>query len=248
MDEYLSTRQVIEILKVDRITIYRMLQDGRLKGIKIGQQWRFSRGEVDRLLGAEPAAPKNPPPDSRAGFPTHCVQTVQDLFSDISQISALMVDPDGNPLTEITHPCSFCRLVLQSPEGQKACLASWGSFVQRSNAGINQHTCHAGLEYVSTPVIDGENTIGVFLSGQFHKDSPEGSADAEQLHRLSSAYEIQLKDLQKAARQIPFMTQDQRARIEDWSASAARAVQSILHERTGYLSRLQQIANLSQIS
>jgi excisionase family DNA binding protein len=38
---YLTTRQVQNILQVDRITIYRMLQDGRLKGVKIGQQWRF---------------------------------------------------------------------------------------------------------------------------------------------------------------------------------------------------------------
>ena len=34
MTDLLTTRQVQDILKVDRITIYRMLQDGRLKGVK----------------------------------------------------------------------------------------------------------------------------------------------------------------------------------------------------------------------
>jgi excisionase family DNA binding protein len=53
MTDLLTTRQVQEILKVDRITIYRMLQDGRLKGVKIGQQWRFARREVERLLQQE---------------------------------------------------------------------------------------------------------------------------------------------------------------------------------------------------
>jgi excisionase family DNA binding protein len=53
MDDLLTTRQVQEILQVDRITIYRMLQDRRLKGVKIGQQWRFARREVERLLNSE---------------------------------------------------------------------------------------------------------------------------------------------------------------------------------------------------
>src|SRR5512133_3232380 len=87
MNDLLTTRQVQEILKVDRITVYRMLNDGRLKGVKIGQQWRFPQNEVERLLGlnlpADTFAEINPDPN----FPTHCVQTIQDLFADISQIS-----------------------------------------------------------------------------------------------------------------------------------------------------------------
>ena len=95
MDELLTAREVQEILKVDRITIYRMLNDGRLKGAKIGQQWRFSRSDVERLLGNEPPAEEPLPPEPNPSFPTHCVQTIQDLFSDVSQISALIVDTRG---------------------------------------------------------------------------------------------------------------------------------------------------------
>jgi excisionase family DNA binding protein len=248
MDVFLSTRQVIEILRVDRITIYRMLQDGRLKGIKIGQQWRFSRGEVDRLLGAEPIPPQTPQPDPSASFPTHCVQTVQDLFSEVSQLSAVMLDSNGDPLTEITHPCGFCRLMQQSPEGQQACRASWQSFVQRSKAGLHQHACHAGLQYVSAPVQDGENPIGVFLSGPFSTESSGTKGDADRMHELASQYGIRLQDLQKSAREVPVIPSDQMARAEAWSSAVARAVESILRERTGFMSRLQQIANLSQIA
>src|SRR5512133_2867572 len=178
MDEFLSTRQVIDILKVDRITIYRMQQDGRLKGIKIGQQWRFSRGEVERLLGAEPLPPKtSQQPDPRAGVPTHCVQTVQDLFSEISQMSALMIDPDGNPLTQNTRACSFCQLIQNSPEGRSACQATWRSVAQGSQTAGEPHTCHAGLRYVSTPVGEEGLQAGMFLTGQYHRETfdPTGS-------------------------------------------------------------------------
>ena len=91
MNDLLTTRQVQEILKVDRITVYRMLQDGRLKGVKIGQQWRFPQDTVDRLTGQnnpmELVVEASPDP----GFPVHCVQTIQDLFADISQISAVVI-------------------------------------------------------------------------------------------------------------------------------------------------------------
>ncbi len=56
MDDLLTTKQVQDILKVDRITVYRMLNDGRLKGVKIGQQWRFPAREVERLLSGEAGA------------------------------------------------------------------------------------------------------------------------------------------------------------------------------------------------
>ena len=46
----LTAKQVQELLHVDRTTIYRMLKDGRLTGIKVGQHWRFSEQEVDDLV------------------------------------------------------------------------------------------------------------------------------------------------------------------------------------------------------
>ena len=89
MDDFLTTHEVLDILKVDRITVYRMLQDGRIKGQKVGQQWRFPRTEIERLTGnslpvPEPTLPAN----DASGFPTHCVQTIQDLFSEVGQVSA----------------------------------------------------------------------------------------------------------------------------------------------------------------
>ena len=53
MDELLTTRQVQSILQVDRTTIYRMLKDGRLRGVKVGQQWRFHDTDVRALLSGE---------------------------------------------------------------------------------------------------------------------------------------------------------------------------------------------------
>ena len=38
MPNLLTAKEVQELLSVDRTTIYRMLKDGRLKGVKVGNQ------------------------------------------------------------------------------------------------------------------------------------------------------------------------------------------------------------------
>ena len=37
----ISAKDVQELLQVDRSTVYRMAEDGRLPAIKVGRQWRF---------------------------------------------------------------------------------------------------------------------------------------------------------------------------------------------------------------
>ena len=48
---------------------------------------------------------------------------------------------------------------------------------------------------------------------------------------------------QAAAREVPVIDPDQHARVEAWPFTAARAVQSILHERLCFVERLQQIVD-----
>ncbi|HEX7394141.1 MAG TPA: PocR ligand-binding domain-containing protein [Anaerolineaceae bacterium] len=247
MDDLLSTRQVLNILKVDRITIYRMLQDGRLQGVKIGQQWRFTRSAVERLIGGAMPQPELPQPETNAIFPTHCVQTIQDLFSEVGQISALIVDPDGEPLTEVSHPCRFCQIIRQNQGGQQACRASWKEFTRHSTSGSRYFTCHAGIQYISAPILDQEKLVGHFLAGEFYWQTPDPQEEAGRIQRLASTYFFPVETLQQAARTVPVIPPEQQSRVETWPATAARAVQSILTERSMFMERLQQIANLTQI-
>jgi len=252
MTDLLTSRQVQVILKVDRITIYRMLQDGRLKGIKIGQQWRFQLSEVERMLGINLPAVESVPGSSDPNFPTHCVQTIQDLFAEISQISAVVLDTQGNPLTQISHPTEFCQILLSTPGGANACLTSWQSFARDSAAvkgsmGSKYFTCHSGLHYIGAPIMEKGAQIALFLAGQFYWQPPDPREEAQRIRRLAAAYNVSLQDLQDAAQKIPVIEPDQHPRVESWPFTASLAVQSILHERIGFVERLQQIANLTQM-
>ena len=248
MDDFLTTREVLDILKVDRITVYRMLQDGRIRGQKVGQQWRFPRKEVERLTGgALPASEPDQPAADANSFPTHCVQTIQELFSEVGRVSALVIDHEGAPLTQVSHPCRFCQVMLQSPSGQAACRASWKEFARASSAGSRYFSCHAGIQYVSAPILDNEKTFGYFLAGEFYWHAPNLEEQTDRAQHLAANLNIPGETLAQAAQSIPVIETELHTRVETWPAAAAQAVQTILQERLGFMMRFQQIANLIKI-
>jgi excisionase family DNA binding protein len=248
MDDLLTARQVQDLLKVDRITVYRMLQDGRLKGVKIGQQWRFHRREVDRLLGSggEAAGPAQPAGDG--SFPTHCVQTIQDLFAEVGQVSALVLDGQGRVLTRASRPGALYQALVETAAGQEAYRACWREFAQAGLAGSKFFTCPAGLQYVAAPIHDRDEPAELFLAGQFYWQAPDPREEAERVRRLAETCHLPLEALQRAAAAVPVIDPAQHARVESWPFLAARAVESILNERTGFIERLQRIANLTQLT
>jgi len=45
--------EAIRLLKTSRPTFYRWLRTGKIRGMKVGRQWRFYRGDIDRFLKGE---------------------------------------------------------------------------------------------------------------------------------------------------------------------------------------------------
>ena len=67
MTSMLTTKDLQEIINVDRSTIYRMAEAGKLPAIKVGRQWRFPADEIETwLAGGEqdvvPAPPRRRAP------------------------------------------------------------------------------------------------------------------------------------------------------------------------------------------
>jgi excisionase family DNA binding protein len=248
MEDFLTTRQVLDILKVDRITIYRMLNDGRLKGTKIGQQWRFSRAEVEGLLNGDRLVIANSKTADDTGLPVHCLQAIQDLFATVSQYSAVLISPQGDLITEISNPCRFCELFHKNPVASEACQASRVGFIQQAENGHTRFTCHSGMNYVGTQVIVGDEFIGLFLVGGFGIDPGDPGEKASLLDELGTRFGISNSLLSAAYEQMPILLADQQNQLGNWSTSAANAFESILRERLGFAMRLKKIADLTQIS
>jgi excisionase family DNA binding protein len=247
MDDFLNTRQVEDLLRVDRVTIYHMLQDGRLKGNKIGSQWRFQRADIERLLRGE----KPEPPILRAAenFPTPaaCLVAIQHLFSEVSHLSTMLLSMDGELITPISGPNPVCQLILSSPSGWDACLESWRGFTEQSKEGIKRFTCHAGFNYLGKLVTVRGIQKALFVIGPFYWQPPEPDEETLRIRRLSDYHQLSYQDLVEAVQTVSIIPTAQHAQLESWLTAVVEAVQSIYQERSVYVERLQQIASLTQV-
>ncbi|HRQ41824.1 MAG TPA: helix-turn-helix domain-containing protein [Chloroflexota bacterium] len=53
-DAIMTVREVCDYLKLSESTIYRLVQEGKLPGRKVGGAWRFSRKGLDEWLRERP--------------------------------------------------------------------------------------------------------------------------------------------------------------------------------------------------
>src|SRR5512141_2359095 len=112
MSDLLTTRQLMDLLQLDRTTIYRMLNDGRLPGVRVGGQWRFSRQAIDQWFIDQSASKIGEPKtaSSRAEvsievLPVYCLQPIQEIFAQTSDVGAVTTDLTGKPLTPVSNSC-----------------------------------------------------------------------------------------------------------------------------------------------
>lgn len=248
MTDYLNARQVQQLLQVDRTTIYRMLQDGRLAGAKIGQQWRFERGKVESLLAGEAAAPAPSAAASAAILPLPCVQRLQDVFAEVAQVGAVTTDPDGMPMTAISNACAFCNLILASETGRRDCQASWARLARQSEQRPAFASCHAGLQYARARIeLAGRELGAMLIAGQFYAQPPDAAEEAARIRALAHKHTIEEDALAQAARRLPVLDERMRGQIGNWLEKVAHTFEDIGRERADFVNRFRVIAEMSSL-
>jgi excisionase family DNA binding protein len=253
MDELLTVNQVRALLKVDRLTVYRMLKDGRLNGVKIGHEWRFSRHEVDTFLAGKLGDSSIPGeasmqllPASEGDLPMHCVELIQQVFADVAGVGAVTLSLDGEPLNEMSNPCKFCRLMLSSPSGLRACAGSWRALASRPAGGFA--TCHAGLQYAVSPIqLDGR-PVARLVAGQFYLDAPSEGEESSHIDRLAQKHGLDHTTLGRAAVEIHVLDEREKDQMQRWLKHVALTISSMGHERAELIGRLRSIAAITALA
>ena len=90
MVEMLTAKDIQGLLQVDRSTVYRMAETGRLPAVKVGKQWRFPGNLVENWLQSQVATPPLPVQAQLYPKPNHlvellplpCVQLILDTYAD----------------------------------------------------------------------------------------------------------------------------------------------------------------------
>jgi len=262
----LTVRQLQDLLQVDRITIYRMLGDGRLRGFKVGGQWRFPRQAIEAWLQRQQAALEDtalPCPGPAAEpltlspdpLPLSCVQAIQDVFALALGIGAVTTATDGTPITPVANCCRLCRLILDTEAGRERCAGSWRAAAaecqwvpgQSTGQGLPLTTCHAGLSYASARVEVEGRCVAVLHAGQFLPGSSAGETWAARLDELAAATGLRREDLQGAFDSVPILDPERQRQVFGLVERVAGALAEIGTERLALMARLRQIREITQL-
>jgi excisionase family DNA binding protein len=253
VDDLLTTRQLQDLLRVDRITIYRMLSDGRLRGFKVGGQWRFSRREIEAWLQEQQAGlgkmststllAESTVPSSQL-LPMTCIQAMQAVCAEALEIAVIATGLDGTPLAGVSNSCSFCNLILSTEPGQLRCAESW-----RQQPDGQVHPCHAGLLCASLPIAVGGQPVALAAACQFTSPGSNGGEPAwkSQLPALAASLSLAEADLRAAAGSVQLLQESQLFRVARLLRRVADTFSEIGQERVNLLGRLEKIAEMSKI-
>ena len=261
IDDLLTARQLQDFLKVDRTTIYHMLQEGRLPGFKVGGQWRFSRADIDTWLtdrqcahlsvpaaGAPGAAELVQPgvtPLAADALPLHCIQPIQNVFAEALDVAAVTTTLDGDPITSFSNLGPFCSLIQSSEEGRRRCRSSWQELGRSANPQPSLSLCHAGLHYARGRVEVGNEYLAMVSAGQFRLEGQE--LDIRSIRRLAAACGLAPSGLQIAASHVTSLSQAHSDKVLRLLQVVAATFSQIGQERLALLHRLRRISEMSTL-
>jgi general secretion pathway protein E len=92
--DVLNMDEAIASLKTTRPTFYRWLRDGRIKGFKLGRQWRFRKEDLSRYLSGE---------QPRVDSPVSAAPLVQQLRSLLQSVNASGPDVPAEPVAAAAY-------------------------------------------------------------------------------------------------------------------------------------------------
>ncbi len=205
---YLTTRDVQTLIRVDKSTIYRMAESGRIPAVKVGRQWRFPAEEISRWLRsrANGVAAVEPRP-----FPREEAQDLVDLFADLYGVMAVVTDLDGRPLTEVSNPCGFFRVVLAAPQAVARCVAEWRAYGGEHGLEPRLRTSHLGFLCARAFVRVGNRLEAMVLAGCIAPD--EWPPDERALEAIAAETGIAVDALTAHVEEIHHLPADRRPAV-----------------------------------
>jgi excisionase family DNA binding protein len=250
MHDLLTTSELQEILHVDRTTIYRMAEGHRIPALKVGNQWRFPRRQIENWLHQGSPASTKPLNGANGSpgddpFPVACVQLIQDSFADVLGVMALVTDLEGNPLTKPSNPCGLYTATGASPAAQKLCTSLWIELAREPSISPAYQQGHLGLLCTRGLIRVGAEIKAMLIMGGIAPDA--WPPDDEQLANLAQTLQLDVEFLKAHIHEAHWLDRERQAAVLSVVQRIADIFSHIMGERHQLFARLQQIAQISQL-
>ena len=248
----LTTKDLQQLLHVDRSTIYRMAESGQLPAIKVGRQWRFPADRINRWLEDRNMRPagNQPSRDLAANgvslnglLPAEYITSIGDLFGEMLGVMVVVTDMDGEPLAPPSNPCGLFTLVNEQPGAVQQCVAGWRELAHDLDMAPRFAPSHLGLLCARSYLRIGAELRGIILVGGIAPANwPPAGADVD---RIASEFGVDRDLIDEHIPDVFHLDEDGRQRVLTLLPRLARFLSEVTNERKQLLSKLDAIAALA---
>ncbi len=255
MTEMLTAKEMESLLHVDRSTIYRMADSGRLPAIKVGKQWRFPAEKVEEWLRVDitnySPQPSTMPDDLpvtqdrtlREILPLDCVQLIQDTFADLLGVMLVITDMEGRPITRASHTCGLFDVINNEPDALERCMQSWHSLASTIDLEPRFSRSHLGLLCTRALVRVGMELKGMVVAGCVAPDIWPPASD--EIRAIADEFGVPETRIQNHLLEVFNLDREERQRVLGTVQRIANIVAHIVNERRLLMGRLSAIADLT---
>jgi excisionase family DNA binding protein len=234
MIKMLTAKEIQALLEVDRSTVYRMAEDGRLPALKVGRQWRFPANKIENWLAAQETSPSSFASQTQTEvladqFPFECIQLMQDAFADALEVMLIITDMAGNPLTQFSNACGLFEAIGDNEVLLQKCMAHWQAMADSLSLEPTYAESYLGLLCSRAFIRVGTELKGmVFAGGIAPQNWPPPAANFEE---IAKDLAVQPQLLFDHAEAVYFLSPEQKEHVLALLQKIANVVSHILHER-----------------
>jgi len=211
---YLTTRDVQDLIRVDKSTIYRMAEAGTIPAIKVGRQWRFPEEAVMSWLGAaephpEEALKASPGLADLVSQPV--AQAIADLAADVTGVMVVITDMEGEPLTEVANQCGLFRAVAAHRPVLGQCVEMWRHYGRMPDLVPRFDTSDFGFLCARAFARSGSELLGMVIAGGV---APAGwPPDGARIASIAATFDVPADLVAEHIEEVYRLTQEQRGHV-----------------------------------
>lgn len=237
MTEMLTAKDIQDLLQVDRSTVYRMAEAGRLPAVKVGKQWRFPGNLVENWLQTQVVTPPlpvqahpGPEPNNLAELlPLPCVQLILDTYADALEVMMVVTDMAGNPITQVCHPCGLFKVLEKIPDAVQKCTEHWRVLAETINLEPQFYPNHLGLLGARGLIRVGSELKGMVVVGGI---APEAwPPTPSQIQVMAAEFKVKPERISPYLSEVFFLSQAEQTRLLSFTQRIANIVAHIATER-----------------
>ncbi|MGI9649293.1 MAG: helix-turn-helix domain-containing protein [Acidimicrobiia bacterium] len=248
MTSMLTTKDLQELINVDRSTIYRMAEDGRLPAIKVGRQWRFPAQEIETWLAGGEATPAPLPEEAAVGDLADMLlpgvaKPLSDLIGSIFGVMVLVTDLEGRPLIEPANPCGLFRFVHDAPTTHPMCADTWRELGADPDRLPRFRPTPLGFECARGFIRVGPEVKGMVIMGGVAP--AEWPPSADQVRGIAASLGVGADALADHIDEVFYLDRSHQAWVLEYLPRISNLFSRIARERSRLVDRLDTIASLA---